>query len=101
MKKECPFCKKEFQSEDRRTAKFCSDSCGQKFRKFKTLENYNKSIIRGNCIGCGKEFTTRHKNRTFCSPECNRNSRKIVKKDDENNLTLLCHNCHRDIHFKW
>ena len=81
----CEFCGNEFQSPYADT-RFCSDSCGGKYRR-KFVLNYV-----GVCKECGKEFrygkgTPKEKDKEFCSVSCKakyiNKHRKLNKKKGE------------------
>lgn len=64
----CPVCGKELQQANvGRHKHFCSDKCRVKYWSFNQKAN---AQYKHTCISCGKEFSSTHKDRKFCSTSC-------------------------------
>lgn len=83
MKKKCPHCDKEFET-DRVTKKYCTKVCTNRaracrhYKAFKGGEGSPYSRNHGNkiCEFCKKEFTPKDKTKKYCSMECSSSDRK-------------------------
>lgn len=68
----CKYCGKEFTALTH-NAKYCSSSCGDKYRYRHDVQKENPSITF-TCAWCGKtvvtEAGTKDMRTRFCSPEC-------------------------------
>lgn len=88
LDKVCRICGKTFQVESSKSGtKYCSDECRKKGRREVNLRKNEKRrelyyqkphpIYERECRRCGKLFTTRRKDKVFCSETC-RDSQKYT-----------------------
>jgi len=64
----CPACGKELiQPKVGRRRRFCSDSCRARYWSAYSSDN---SRYKATCANCGKEFSSTHRKRRFCSTGC-------------------------------
>jgi len=83
----CNFCNKYFESKQN-NRKFCSKSCGAKYR---AQRNHNKYYEDRICLICGKKFNRRKKikNKT-CSKKCGLKLSGIKKRKRINKVCEIC-----------
>lgn len=70
VKRICPQCGKEFEVTSP-TKKFCSELCGQRYRRGFGCRNYVKT-----CPVCGVEFETESGQKVYCSTKCRKRAEK-------------------------
>jgi len=76
---ECKECGTRFVPK-RRTARFCTEACGARFRRReKRKANPPKKVREFKCVGCGEMFETAKKGRFLWCPAC-REGRDVEKR---------------------
>lgn len=73
--KVCPFCGKEFVTEEKGRRKYCSDKCAEEQNRTIRIESKRKKRAEKSkpviiCGWCGKEFVGRNTQARYCCKEC-------------------------------
>ena len=83
LKKTCPVCDKDFETNSKNEMKFCSPECRKENQKRKSRPKYHSNIIKPpkikiikNCPQCDTPFEISSRRQVFCSKECSYKNKK-------------------------
>lgn len=86
--KKCKYCNKDFKEYN--NSKFCSTTCGYRFRRGISILDTNKVK---KCTFCKKDFVSKRSNHKYCSHNCCNNSKLSRNPNNINGTHKKCITC--------